>query len=94
MREEHPDMKRQELTELMELVSRKALMKLVAMLACFLFVLFVVVGSSQAQKKEISLETHLVKVIGEIRSSLFEAMETAGEQDPLTISFAENWVHL
>jgi murein DD-endopeptidase MepM/ murein hydrolase activator NlpD len=43
----------------------------------------------RAQKKEIPLETSLVKVIGEIRSSLFEAMEGAGEQDPLTISFAE-----
>lgn len=43
----------------------------------------------KVQKKEIPLETYLVKVIGEIRSSLFEAMESAGEQDPLTISFAE-----
>lgn len=43
----------------------------------------------KAQKKEIPLETYLVKAIGEIRSSLFEAMEGAGEQDPLTISFAE-----
>jgi murein DD-endopeptidase MepM/ murein hydrolase activator NlpD len=43
----------------------------------------------KAQKKEIPLEVYLVKVIGEIRSSLFEAMEDAGEQDPLTISFAE-----
>jgi murein DD-endopeptidase MepM/ murein hydrolase activator NlpD len=43
----------------------------------------------KVQKKEIPLETYLVKVIGEIRSSLFEAMEGAGEQDPLTISFAE-----
>jgi murein DD-endopeptidase MepM/ murein hydrolase activator NlpD len=30
-----------------------------------------------------------VKVVGEIRSSLFEAMEAAGERDPLTIGFAE-----
>lgn len=43
----------------------------------------------KVQKKEIPLETYLVKAIGEIRSSLFEAMEGAGEQDPLTISFAE-----
>jgi len=43
----------------------------------------------KAQKKEIPLETYLVKVIGEIRSSLFEAMDSAGERDPLTISFAE-----
>jgi murein DD-endopeptidase MepM/ murein hydrolase activator NlpD len=43
----------------------------------------------KVQKKEIPLETYLVKAIGEIRSSLFEAMDGAGEQDPLTISFAE-----
>ncbi len=42
-----------------------------------------------AQRKEVSLETRQVKVVGEIRSSLFEAMEAAGEQDPLTIAFAE-----
>ncbi len=42
-----------------------------------------------AQRKRVSLESHLVKVVGEIRSSLFEAMEAAGEQDPLTIAFAE-----
>ncbi len=41
------------------------------------------------QKKDISLRTALVKVVGEIRSSLFEAMDVAGEQDPLTLSFAE-----
>ena len=42
-----------------------------------------------AQRKKVSLETHLVKVMGEIRSSLFEAMDAVGEQDPLTIAFAE-----
>ncbi|PIX25247.1 MAG: peptidase M23 [Deltaproteobacteria bacterium CG_4_8_14_3_um_filter_45_9] len=42
-----------------------------------------------AQRKKVSLETHLVKVVGEIRSSLFEAMDAVGEQDPLTIAFAE-----
>jgi murein DD-endopeptidase MepM/ murein hydrolase activator NlpD len=42
-----------------------------------------------AQRKEISLDIRLVKVVGEIRSSLFEAMEAAGEQDPLTMDFAE-----
>jgi murein DD-endopeptidase MepM/ murein hydrolase activator NlpD len=42
-----------------------------------------------AQRKKVPLETHLVKVVGEIRSSLFEAMDAAGEQDPLTIAFAE-----
>jgi murein DD-endopeptidase MepM/ murein hydrolase activator NlpD len=43
----------------------------------------------KARKKEIPLETYLVKAIGEIRSSLFEAMDSVGEQDALTISFAE-----
>jgi murein DD-endopeptidase MepM/ murein hydrolase activator NlpD len=41
------------------------------------------------RKKRVVLESHLAKVVGEIRSSLFEAMEAAGEQDPLTIAFAE-----
>ena len=43
----------------------------------------------KAQKKEIPLGTYLVKAMGEVRSSLFEAMDAAGEQDQLTISFAE-----
>jgi murein DD-endopeptidase MepM/ murein hydrolase activator NlpD len=42
-----------------------------------------------AQKKKVPLDTYLVRVEGEIRSSLFEAMDAAGEQDQLTISFAE-----
>ncbi|MBS3920509.1 MAG: M23 family metallopeptidase [Deltaproteobacteria bacterium] len=41
------------------------------------------------QKKEVLLERYLVKVVGEIRSSLFEAMNAIGEEDQLTISFAE-----
>jgi murein DD-endopeptidase MepM/ murein hydrolase activator NlpD len=41
------------------------------------------------RKKEIPLQGVLTKVVGEIRSSLFEAMDAAGEGDPLTISFAE-----
>jgi len=41
------------------------------------------------QRKRVLLETRLVKVVGEIHSSLFEAMEAAGEQDLLTIAFAE-----
>jgi len=41
------------------------------------------------QRKKVLLETHLVKVVGEIRSSLFEAMDVIGEQDSLTIAFAE-----
>lgn len=46
-------------------------------------------GGYVVQRKKVPLETQLVKVVGEIRSSLFEAMDAAGEQDPLTISFAE-----
>jgi murein DD-endopeptidase MepM/ murein hydrolase activator NlpD len=42
-----------------------------------------------AQKKEVPLETYVVKGVGEIRSSLFEAMDAIGEQDQLTLSFAE-----
>ena len=42
-----------------------------------------------AQLVNVPLETQLVKVTGEIQSSLFEAMETAGEQDSLTLAFAE-----
>jgi murein DD-endopeptidase MepM/ murein hydrolase activator NlpD len=42
-----------------------------------------------AQKRNVVLETRLVKVNGEIRSSLFEAMDAAGEQDQLTVAFAE-----
>ena len=42
-----------------------------------------------ARREEIPLETYWVKAGGEIRSSLFEAMDTIGEQDSLTIAFAE-----
>lgn len=42
-----------------------------------------------AHRKDVSLETRRAKVVGEIRSSLFEAMDAAGEQDPLTMAFAE-----
>jgi len=42
-----------------------------------------------AQRDEVSLEKHLVKVEGEIRFSLFGAMNAIGEQDKLTLSFAE-----
>lgn len=41
------------------------------------------------QRKEILLETYLVKVVGGIHSSLFEAMEAIGEGDQLVIAFAE-----
>jgi len=42
-----------------------------------------------AHRKDVSLETRQAKVVGEIRSSLFEAMDAAGEQDPLTMAFSE-----
>jgi murein DD-endopeptidase MepM/ murein hydrolase activator NlpD len=42
-----------------------------------------------AQRKEVHLETYWVKVVGEIRSSLFEAMDAIGEQDQLGVAFAE-----
>ncbi len=42
-----------------------------------------------AQRTPVPLQTRLVKVAGEIHSSLFETMDAAGEQDPLTIAFAE-----
>jgi murein DD-endopeptidase MepM/ murein hydrolase activator NlpD len=42
-----------------------------------------------AQRKKVSLEAYLVKIGGEIHSSLFEAMDAIGEKDPLTIAFAE-----
>ncbi len=42
-----------------------------------------------AQRKEVPLETYWAKVVGEIRSSLFEAMDAVGEQDQLVIEFAE-----
>jgi hypothetical protein len=41
------------------------------------------------QRQEVSLERYLVSVEGEIRSSLYEAMNAAGEEDPLALSFAE-----
>jgi murein DD-endopeptidase MepM/ murein hydrolase activator NlpD len=44
------------------------------------------------QRKKVVLETHLAKVVGEIRSSLFEAMDAAGEQDPLTLAFVDTLV--
>jgi len=42
-----------------------------------------------AAKEKISLDVRLVTVKGEIRSSLFEAMEAVGEQDCLTMAFAD-----
>jgi len=47
-------------------------------------------GTNYVGKRvNVPLEAQLVKVTGEIRSSLFEAMEAAGEQDILTLAFAE-----
>lgn len=41
------------------------------------------------QRQEVPLERHLVRVEGEIRSSLYEAINAAGEKDPLALAFAE-----
>jgi murein DD-endopeptidase MepM/ murein hydrolase activator NlpD len=41
------------------------------------------------KQKEVSLKTYLVRVKGEIRSSLYEAINAAGEKDPLALAFAE-----
>jgi murein DD-endopeptidase MepM/ murein hydrolase activator NlpD len=41
------------------------------------------------QRQEVPLERYLVRVDGEIRSSLYEAMNVAGEEDSLVLSFAE-----
>lgn len=46
-------------------------------------------GEYIAQRQEVPLEIYLVKIVGEIHSSLFEAMNAIGEHDQLTISFAE-----
>jgi len=43
----------------------------------------------RVQKRDVPLEKYSVKVVGEIRSSLFEAMNGVGEQDQLALSFAE-----
>lgn len=42
-----------------------------------------------AQKVAVPLQVSLVKITGEIHSSLFEAMDAIGEQDQLVIAFAE-----
>jgi murein DD-endopeptidase MepM/ murein hydrolase activator NlpD len=41
------------------------------------------------RRMEVRLDPRLVRVAGEIRSSLFEAMEAAGEGDALALAFAE-----
>jgi len=43
----------------------------------------------RVQKIEVPLDTYLVKGAGEIKSSLFEAMDALGEGDQLTLAFAE-----
>ena len=42
-----------------------------------------------ASKKDVPLDTYLVKVVGEIRYSLFDAFDAIGEQDQLVMAFAE-----
>ena len=42
-----------------------------------------------ARRREILVDRFLVKVVGQIRSSLFEAMDEAGEEDRLGLAFAE-----
>ena len=42
-----------------------------------------------AQRKAVSLETRWVKVVGEIHSSLFEAIDAIGEQDQMGVALAE-----
>ena len=46
-------------------------------------------GEYMAQRQEVPLGIYLTKVVGEIRSSLFEAINEVREQDLLAISFAE-----
>jgi murein DD-endopeptidase MepM/ murein hydrolase activator NlpD len=46
-------------------------------------------GEYIVERQKVPLQVHLVKIVGEIRSSLFEAMNAVGEQDQLAISFAE-----
>ncbi len=43
----------------------------------------------KVQQKEILLDRYMVRVAGDIRSSLYEAMNAVGEEDILTLSFAE-----
>lgn len=42
-----------------------------------------------ARRENIPLDIYMVKAVGRIHSSLFEAMDAIGEQDTLTIAFAE-----
>jgi len=46
-------------------------------------------GKFIVERHKVPLQVHLVKIVGEIRSSLFEAMNEVGEQDQLALSFAE-----
>ena len=46
-------------------------------------------GEFIVEKQKVPLQVHLVKIVGEIRSSLFEAVNAVGEQDQLALSFAE-----
>ena len=42
-----------------------------------------------ASKKDLILDRHLTRVEGEIESTLFDAVEKAGEEDHLTLAFAD-----
>lgn len=46
-------------------------------------------GEFIVERQKVPLQVHLVKIVGQIRSSLFEAMNEVGEQDRLALSFAE-----
>lgn len=46
-------------------------------------------GEYIVQKEDVPLQKELVRVSGEIRCSLYEAMKEAGEQDLLTLSYAD-----
>ena len=46
-------------------------------------------GGYEARKQDIAIDRYLVKVRGEIQSSLFETISQLGEQDQLAIMFAD-----
>lgn len=46
-------------------------------------------GQWGAQKKEILIDKYWARISGEITSSLFEAMDAQGEQDPLVLDFVD-----
>jgi hypothetical protein len=46
-------------------------------------------GEFIIERQKVPLQVHLVKIVGEIRSSLFEAVNAVGERDQLALSFVE-----